>query len=183
MGWLCYVRLRRDVHAVLATPPSSSSTPTPCLTKCRARFIIIIVVNANALLSAISRLWKRKRAACLEALSQTFLSRNLARNSESRPPPDDRLYGLARAIANWEIILARSRSLARWHQRLFAVGTRRVMGALSRPSPTAPLPPPPSSQKWAVKFDLPICPEAAAHANTCPIYTILCFGADYVKLW
>ena len=79
------LRLRRDVHAVLATPTSSSSTPTPCLTKCRARFIIAVAaVDANALLTAISHFWKSVMAARLEVPSPTskWPSRNLALNSE-----------------------------------------------------------------------------------------------------
>ena len=136
MGW-SYERSGRDVHAALATPPSP---PTPCLTKQAPRPIHHhhrdSIVNANAPLGAISRIWQSASGSHLGAIKTIpiAVTQPSAKLGDS-PLRRDRLYGLARAIANGEIILA-LRALIRWLASkafLLSRPSRCVMAALSHP--------------------------------------------------
>ena len=157
---------------------------TPCLTKQAPRPIHHhhrdSIVNANAPLGAISRIWQ-STSRCHHGDIKTIpiaATQPSLKLGES-PLRRDRLYGLARAIANGEIIPALARagvdSLVGIKGFLLSGPSRCVMAALSHPpsSPPRAAPSPPSSQKWAVKFDLPGCPEATAQKRTpaaCPAH-------------
>ena len=121
---------------------------TPCLTKQAPRPIHHhhhrdSIVNANAPLGAISRIWQ-STSRCHHGDIKTIriaVTQPSAKLGES-PLRRDRLYGLARAIANGEIIPALARagvdSLVGIKGFLLSGPSRCVMAALSHP----PSPPP-----------------------------------------
>ena len=166
---------------------------TPCLTKQAPRPIHHhhrdSIVNANAPLGAISRIWQ-STSRCHGAFTtiRIAVTQPSLKLGDS-PLRRDRLYGLARAIANGEIILALARagvdSLVGIKGFLLSGPSRCVMAALSHP----PSPPPRRRlrhrKNGQSNLICPVVPRQrrrSAHLPACwPINRFRHLGASYVR--